>query len=109
MEFCEKCGGLTMPKKFEGKIVLVCRSCGSRKDTQENDFKMSNKRENVKSKVLVLDKKSNLVTLPKTNTFCPKCSNTEAFWWMIQMRAADEPPTRFLRCTKCEHVWREYA
>jgi len=28
---------------------------------------------------------------------------------MIQTRAADEPPTRFYRCTKCGHTWREYA
>ncbi|MEM4865380.1 MAG: hypothetical protein QXY09_02690 [Acidilobaceae archaeon] len=27
----------------------------------------------------------------------------------MQTRAADEPPTRFYRCTKCGYTWREYA
>jgi DNA-directed RNA polymerase, subunit M/Transcription elongation factor TFIIS len=39
---------------------------------------------------------------------CPKCGNHEAYYWMIQTRAADEPPTRFYKCVKCGHTWREY-
>ncbi|MCD6114052.1 MAG: transcription factor S, partial [Thermoprotei archaeon] len=39
---------------------------------------------------------------------CPKCGNREAYVWMMQTRAADEPPTRFYRCTKCGYTWREY-
>ncbi|MBI2112883.1 transcription factor S, partial [Candidatus Woesearchaeota archaeon] len=26
-----------------------------------------------------------------------------------QTRGADEPETRFFRCTKCNYTWREYA
>lgn len=48
-------------------------------------------------------------TLPTTKTECPKCGNTKAFWWMRQTRAADEPTTRFYKCTECGNVWREYA
>jgi len=40
---------------------------------------------------------------------CPKCGNDEAFFWTAQMRAADEAETRFFRCTKCKHTWREYS
>jgi DNA-directed RNA polymerase subunit M len=97
-----------IPKKLGGKVFLQCRSCGNRKDTEESDFKMSNVRDSVKAKVLVLDEKSKVETLPKTSAPCPECGNSEAVWWLVQMRAADEAPTRFLRCTKCDHVWREY-
>jgi DNA-directed RNA polymerase subunit M len=109
MEFCEKCGGLMVPKKSGDRVFLECRSCGNRKETEKKDFKMSNVRNNMKGKILVLDEKSKIDVLPKTDATCPKCGNAEALWWFVQMRAADEPPTKFLRCTKCSHVWREYG
>jgi DNA-directed RNA polymerase subunit M len=108
MEFCEKCEGLMVPKKSGDRAFLECRACGNTKETQSKDFKMSNVSESKKGQVIVLDDKSNMTTLPKTDIECPECLNKEAYWWLIQMRAADEAPTRFLRCTKCQHVWREY-
>ena len=40
---------------------------------------------------------------------CAKCGNTEAYFRMQQTRSADEPSTRFYRCTdqKCCHNWKE--
>lgn len=40
---------------------------------------------------------------------CEKCGTTEAYFRMQQTRSADEPSTRFYRCTnqKCCHNWRE--
>ena len=29
--------------------------------------------------------------------------------WMFQTRSADEPTTRFYRCTKCKYTWRDYT
>ena len=90
------------------EVILVCRRCGKKKPSKEKKFKMKVSSEKVKSKIIVLDKKKKIDVLPKTDIDCPKCENKEAFWWMQQMRAADEAPTRFYRCTKCDHVWREY-
>jgi len=45
--------------------------------------------------------------IPKTYE-CPKCGHNEAYYWFMQTRAADEPPTRFYKCTRCGYVWREY-
>lgn len=47
-------------------------------------------------------------TLPKVKVTCPRCGNNEAYFWVQQTRAADEPPTRFYRCTRCGYTWREY-
>lgn len=107
MEFC-KCGGLMMPKKSGSNIVLVCRSCGKKKASKEKKFKICAFSGEKKGKIIIVDKKANVDVLPKTYTPCPKCENKEAHWWMQQMRAADEAPTRFFKCTKCGHVWREY-
>ena len=45
--------------------------------------------------------------LPTTSADCPDCDNDEAYWYMQQIRAADESETRFFVCTECEHKWRE--
>jgi len=108
MEFCDRCGGLMIPKKSGSRVILLCRKCGTKKTSKETKFKISAHTEKNKGKIIVISKKSVIDTLPKTRIPCPKCENPEAHWWMQQMRAADEPPTRFYRCTKCRHVWREY-
>jgi transcription factor S, archaeal len=46
--------------------------------------------------------------LPKTDVMCPECKNREAYWWLRQLRSADESETRFFKCTKCAFTWREY-
>jgi len=40
---------------------------------------------------------------------CAKCGHDEAVWWMFQTRSADEPTTRFYRCSKCKYTWRDYT
>jgi len=109
MEFCDKCGGLMIPKKSGKSTILICRNCGKKKVTKlKKDFKLSVTSEKKPEKIIVVDKKSTFEALPRTTTSCPKCEHKEAFWWMMQTRAADEPPTRFFKCTKCGHIWREY-
>jgi len=46
--------------------------------------------------------------LPTTNSRCPECGNNIAYWWLRQLRSADESEVRFFRCTKCSRTWREY-
>jgi len=46
--------------------------------------------------------------LPKTDVMCPECKNRTAYWWLRQLRSADESETRFFKCTKCAYTWREY-
>ncbi|MEM7823817.1 MAG: transcription factor S [Candidatus Aenigmatarchaeota archaeon] len=110
MEFCPKCGSVLTPQKKGGRILLVCRKghTMSAKGVSPKTFKLSVTGPKAKEEIIVVEKKSNFEVLPRTTASCPKCENTEAFWWMQQMRSADEPPTRFFRCTKCSHVWREY-
>jgi len=40
---------------------------------------------------------------------CEKCHNQEGVSWAFQTRSADEPETKFYRCTKCNHTWRDYT
>ena len=99
-----------MPEKHGKKVILVCRKCGKRKGGKisSKDFKIEVSTQRQKEEIVVVDKKSRFEALPKTAAQCPKCEHPEAYWWMQQTRASDEPPTRFFKCAKCSHVWREY-
>ncbi|GAG32325.1 unnamed protein product [marine sediment metagenome] len=55
---------------------------------------------------IIDENKSNL---PLADEECPKCGCPKAYYWTVQTRAGDEPETRFYKCKKCGHVWREYS
>lgn len=95
--YCPKCKSLMYPK--DGKFV--CK-CGHESDVQMKKTIVSTKQDKV---TMIID--DEIGTLPKTKVLCPKCKNTEAYWVIRQMRAADEPETRIYSCTKCKHKWRE--
>jgi len=57
----------------------------------------------------VIDERISIDTKPAKDLYCPKCDKiTKVNYWQRQTRSADESPTRFFRCTKCGHTWREY-
>ena len=111
--FCPKCGTLLRPYKKEGARVLRCPSCGYEAGAgdRRNALKISDKiQHSPKERTIVIEGKERVETLPKVRDIvsCPKCGHNEAYYWIMQTRAADEPPTRFYRCVKCGHTWREY-
>ncbi len=99
--FCPKCGSIMMPKK-DAPGTLAC-SCGY---SAKGEARISEKL-NKKNTVDVVVEKEDV--LPKTAAECSKCGNNEAYYWLVQTRSGDEPETKFLRCTKCEHTWRDYS
>ena len=102
MKFCPKCGLLLVQKRKR----FVCPKCG--RSTKEKVRIMSSEKMAEKTKVGVIKEKEASVW-PVTTATCPKCGNNKAYFWEAQMRATDEAETRFFRCTKCKHTWREYA
>ena len=86
---------------------LVCTKCGREEEiSNKNEFRLREKNKKKKD-LLVVDEE--IKTLPTVRVECPKCKNMEAEWWLVQTRKADEPETRFFRCTKCKYTWREYG
>ena len=59
-----------------------------------------------KKTAVIKEKDSNV--MPTVAVVCAKCGNKEAYFWTAQTRAADEAETKFFKCTKCKHTWREY-
>lgn len=99
IEFC-KCGGMLIPA---GVDLLRCRSCNA-----EVHKRLDNKITTITKKEDIIVIENNEPDLPKTDKECPKCKRREAYWWLIQTRSSDEPPTQFFRCVGCRYVWREY-
>jgi len=103
--FCPKCGSLLKPRADKKKKVLAC-SCGyTAKDSGSAE---------IREKIAKDDKHVNVVkeddsSLPETDAKCPECGHERANYWTQQTRAGDEPETKFLKCKKCKHVWRDYS
>jgi len=112
MQFCEKCGTRLKFKqiKTEGRSFngLACDNCGFYIKIEKFTGKLERSSPNY-IKILG-DEAREIKTLPIATIECPKCGNTTAYWWLLQTRGGDEPPTQFYRCTneKCNHTWRLY-
>lgn len=107
MKFCPSCNSVLLPDRKRG--ILVCKKCGYKDvgECGEQGFKESI---NMPKETVIVkhsDRSEDRV-LPVTKAECRRCGNIEAYYWMMQTRRADEAPTRFYRCTKCGHTWREY-
>lgn len=105
--FCPKCGSLLLPKKDDGKKILAC-SCGYKNKEIEETRITDSKKLDRKIEIVDIDQTENKV-LPLVDIPCPKCPNGKAYFWMVQTRASDEPETKFYKCSKCKHVWRDYS
>ncbi len=101
MEFCPKCGCVLIEKKKN----FGCPRCSY---TTKSKIKIeTSEKIEIKPKIGVVRNKD-IDVFPVINAICPKCENREAYFWTSQTRAGDEAETKFFRCTKCKHTWREY-
>ena len=105
MLFCPKCGSIMTSKSKNGKQLTIC-NCG-----YVSREKLSSLREEIKQKPSEVEivEKEEVETLPLIEADCPKCEHKKAFYWTLQTRAADEGETKFLKCEKCKHIWRDYG
>ena len=101
MEFCPKCGAVLIQKTKNAG----CPRCNY---SSKGKVKL-NASETIgeKKSVAVVSKKA-----PQTNPIvdekCKRCDNDKAYFWTLQTRSSDEAETKFFKCTKCDHTWREY-
>lgn len=101
--FCPECKSLMIASAGQ----LKCRKCGYIRTIGDND-KLKKKTMRSEKEITIVEDAENIQTLPTITIKCAKCENTTAFWWLRQLRAADESEVRFFRCTECGHTWRQY-
>ena len=98
-----------VPKKTNGKNIYKCNKCGYEEEASQSITLTTKVKHTIKEKTLVLEEEEMPAGSQKIKgVVCPACKNDEAYFWILQTRRADEPPTRFYKCTKCGKVWREY-
>ncbi len=106
MKFCPKCE-VKLKKSTSG---LQCSKCGyTEGQTEKKETKKINENEEPDFSLLAFEGNEGEDTHPTIKLDCEKCGHDEAVWWMFQTRSADEPTTRFYRCQKCKHTWRDYT
>jgi transcription factor S len=106
MKFCSKCGSLIMPKKDGEKVIYAC-SCGNVESGKETKIVSQTKTKEVEK--ISAQKEDEDNRLPICEMECEKCGYKKCYFWEIQTRAGDEPPTRFYKCVSCKYTWREYS
>jgi DNA-directed RNA polymerase subunit M len=100
MEFCPKCGAVLVEKKKN----FGCPRCNY--STKEKVKIKTSEKMNEKKEVAVI--KKDFKVHPTMVAECKRCGNDKAYFWSVQMRAADEAEVKFFQCTKCEYTWKEY-
>jgi DNA-directed RNA polymerase subunit M len=107
MEFCPNCE-IRLKKNDSGS--LHCPKCKYlKKKTVESTKEES---EEANSEFLVMGEEDVKQSKGLESTVpidCEKCHNKEGVSWTFQTRSADEPETKFYRCTKCNYTWRDYT
>lgn len=101
MQFCPKCGAILIQKTKN----YGCPKC-SYTTKDKVDLKVKESVDEGSSVSVIKDK--DVDTLPTVETKCKECGHHEAHFWTMQTRSADESETKFYRCKKCQHTWREY-
>ena len=105
MMFCPKCGSLLKTKQQKGKTIKYC-GCGYYSKLKEEEGKISEKVERKDDEIEVVDRNATQIH-PLTEATCPECGHKKAYYWLKQIRAGDEPETKFFKCEKCRHTWRD--
>ena len=105
MQFCDECG--SMMKKEDG--VMVCSSCGYETEQEGDSEDFISTTEQTGDELIETSEDANFEGKPTDDSVtCDECGAGEAWYTIKQTGSADEPPTRFFKCTECGNRWRDY-
>lgn len=108
MQFCDDCGSMM---KAEGdRMVCANDDCETARDRdKELEAQFVTTEAQSDAAVIESDENADFEGKPKaTDVRCEECGAEEAWYYIQQTASADEPPTRFFKCTECGHRWRGY-
>ncbi|MFB6297034.1 MAG: transcription factor S [Salinirussus sp.] len=108
VQFCDDCGSM-MHADGDGD-EMVCSSCGARVPRDEEraaSFVTTDRQTD--DDVIETEAGASFEGKPTSDDVtCEECGHGEAWYTIKQTGSADEPPTRFFKCTECGSRWREY-
>ncbi|RJT00802.1 transcription factor S [Halococcus sp. IIIV-5B] len=106
MQFCDECGSMMHADGDE----MVCAGCGARvaKDEERAAAFVSTEDQTFDDVIETTEDAAD-EGKPTVEIECEECGNDTAWYTIKQTGSADEPPTRFFKCTECGHRWRGYS
>ena len=102
MEFCPKCGSMIL---INDSGRASCAKCNYR---PKGNVKIQASEKLKQGKKVAVINEEKLTTYPVVEMNCLECKNKQAYFWTLQTRSSDESETKFYKCTKCSHTWRDY-
>ncbi|XAR53936.1 DNA-directed RNA polymerase [Bertholletia excelsa] len=110
MEFCPTCGMLLQYElpHMNRPARLFCPTCPYVSHI-ESKVKLKRRAQLVRKEIEPIFSEDDMENAPTTEATCPDpdCSFGKAAFQEFQTRSADEPASRFYKCLKCGHTWRE--
>ncbi|KAI8871037.1 hypothetical protein GQ42DRAFT_8946 [Ramicandelaber brevisporus] len=109
MLFCPSCSNLLLLQSGNsGSNTFQCQTCPYMYEISPENPLVS--RTTLKRKELddILGGSKAWENVDKTQILCPSCNHTEAYFFQLQTRSADEPMTTFYRCAnkQCAKDWK---
>lgn len=101
MQFCPKCGAILIQKRKN----YGCPRCNY---SSKDKIKIEVKEKVSAGREVAVVKEKDSEVLPIVDEKCKKCGNKKSYFWTSQTRAGDESETKFYRCVKCKHTWKDY-
>lgn len=101
MEFCPRCGAILVQKRKNDGCPRCNYSAKGRVKLKTSE------KINEKKEIVVVSEKD-LEVHPIVEETCKKCGHNKAYFWTMQTRSSDEAETKFFKCVKCAHTWRDY-
>lgn len=106
MQFCDACGSM-MRKEND---VMQCTVCGQTAEHAHDSDAFVSTQEQAGDELIETSADASFEGKPTDDSVhCDDCGNDTAWYTIKQTASADEPPTRFFKCTECGYRWREYS
>ncbi|KAG8463918.1 hypothetical protein KFE25_000086 [Diacronema lutheri] len=107
MHFCPRDGSLLMIDAHHGSFRFFCHLCPYVYQIRKpvvSEVKLERKAVDD-----VMGGEEAWSNVDQTEVICPKCQNTTAYFFQLQIRSADEPMTTFYKCTSssCGNRWKD--
>ena len=106
MEFCPKCGAI-LEQKGKREVCPRCKY-STKASKGKSKLRISEKIEGKERINIISEKDSEVYPMIELEKPYERCGNKKAYFWTLQTRSTDEAETKFFKCTKCQHTWREY-
>lgn len=110
--FCPYCCNcLTISKAAQdpdGRNAFTCRTCPYQFVLDQPYYERTYMKK--KQKDDILGEGQSDLPINEVPGGCPNenCNSKQAYFYQLQTRSADEPPTSFYKCVECSKQWREY-